>query len=233
MTKNTEPTLSFFPVQKPGPECLSTRQIARIATGAIGREEFNTHLRTCAVCSERVTREIRACEQDVQREVPGALLRALREPEPEPKSRWSWFALVAPLSLATAVALLVVKGPNPEDAQPILKGGTAVLATVQRNGVVILKDRDAASLVDLQPGDQIRFEVVNPSPAVVIVQVQEGKQWKDYFRGEVPKDGWLPTAMEVTAGEKTPVRVSVCPQSDAALSSTTIPGNCFQVTVEL
>lgn len=138
--------------------------------------------------------------------------------------RWRRPMLLAPLLAAVALAAALVWRVGPPE-HSTLKGGTAILASVKRNGAFLLQDRDAQTLQDLQPGDQLSIHVVGTAPLMAFVQVAEEGVWKEYYRGEVPQSGWLPVGLEVSTGEPTQVRIAVC----AVMS----PANCQRVALEL
>lgn len=235
MKQPQAPSVAFLPAPKASAECLSHRQVARIAAGATTKDAFAAHLSTCSMCNDRLAVEVRAFAADARRDVPVELMRALREAqERQAQPRWRLPIILVPSLAVMALAVVfVLRVGVPE--QNTLKGGTAILASVKRNGALVLEDREAQTLEDLQPGDQLSIHVVGKPHQMAYVQVDEEGVWKDYYRGEVPKDGWLPVGLEVTAGAPTHVRIAVCDSArmDGTAVENMASANCTRAALEL
>jgi len=101
-----------------------------------------------------------------------------------------------------------------------------VTIAVQRDGQLWKTDAAPEELVGLlRPGDELRLRVGTDSSSqrwatVEGLQSAEGTaHWRPYYEGEVPRDGWLPFAVQITAEGETSLRLSVCRGNDASESS--------------
>jgi hypothetical protein len=229
---NPSSELSIFPVHKATPTCLSQWQVAQVSVGQTLAADAAAHLGTCDACSGRVAAETAAVQGLSYREVPRAVRAALTEAHGRSRRRW-WGMVLAPVAVA-ALAVLLVRGPSAEDEAPVLKGAVTVVGTVQRGGAVVARDQALGSLVT-QPGDRVRLHVLGRTRGYALVQAREEKGWETYFAGDIPADGLLPVGIDVTAGNKTSLRVLTCdaPPAAAVATAADTPAGCQRVDFAL
>jgi len=214
---------------------LGTFERSRIACGDWQPDAAaSAHLQTCLICREKIARETEDVQSLQGVDVPLNIIHGLNA-QPQAaravakRQRPAWIPLawaLAGASFAAALSVAIVPRQDAVESGVRFKGDAALAISVMRDGKIVVDDEAIEKHAPLFAGDQVRLHALNEDAPWVAVQIKEDAAWADYYQGPVPKDGWYPFAIELTAPPVVQGRIVTCPKASASIEQSLRLGTC-------
>lgn len=212
---------------------LTTFDRSRIACGDWEPDAAATqHLQGCAWCADKIAEESAQVKAMAYAPVPSDILALARQPKVH-GARWRavWGA-AATMGIAVLTMMVVPRSEN----RVRLKGGVTgkVAISVMRGNQLVFDDEAMENVQSLQPGDLVRFHVLNPTMPYVAVQTENLNGWDNTFGDKPPVNGWLPFALAMDNPAVVKMRLFTCSATPpSTLEAATEAGTCDMQTFTL
>lgn len=216
---------------KATPQCLSKWRLSQLAMASANSPDAVTkaeqsHIGSCTECTSAWQHERQLVAVRRQEDLP-AFLQAMVAAAPsrrvslpavrESKRAWFRFPAISMGLVGAAVAgVLWLNQPAPTGDER-LKGASQLHASALRADKIIANDVPLEDLPALQDDDRLRLRVVT-THRWYSLWAREGKEWKSFGEGDVPKDGWLPIGLRFNGKNRSDMALLLCPQKPAAVS---------------
>lgn len=213
--------------------CLSQWRIWQAATDgkATLPARERQHLEACAICAQTVQEEMSQAQQLTPDKVPTHVAQRLNATRTR-RLTWATWVPLASMGAACAAAACLLLIPRPS-AEVRIKGEIAVHLSVKRGADVVAYDVPWTAAPTLEDGDRLRLRVLAPLRWLTL-WAQDGGQWKELFKGELPNTGWLPIGLRYDASSATPLRLLACSRlAQGPHTPDQMPEGCKRIELSL